>query len=82
VTLFSGVKMGVPGVFENNALPEALNGSLWTLPYEVKMYVVLAVCLALARYNLAPPIIAFVGGCVIILLGTAGLLLVLPRNEF
>ena len=82
VTLFSGVKMGVPGVFEGNAFPQALNGSLWTLPYEVKMYVVLAVCLALARYNLVLPIIVFAGGCVITLLGTAGLLPVLPRNDF
>jgi peptidoglycan/LPS O-acetylase OafA/YrhL len=82
VTLFSGVKMGVPGVFESNALPEALNGSLWTLPYEVKMYVVLALSLAVARYNSALPIIVFVGGCVITLLGTAGLLPVLSRNEF
>jgi peptidoglycan/LPS O-acetylase OafA/YrhL len=82
VTLFSGVKMGVPGVFESNVFPQALNGSLWTLPYEVKMYVVLAVCLALARYNLALPIIALAAGCVITLLGTAGLLPVLPRNEF
>jgi peptidoglycan/LPS O-acetylase OafA/YrhL len=82
VTLFSGVKMGIPGVFESNAFPQALNGSLWTLPYEVKMYVVLAVALAVARYNLALPIIALVGGCVIVLLGTAGLLPVLPRNDF
>ena len=82
VTLFSGVKMGVPGVFESNAFPQALNGSLWTLPYEVKMYVVLAVCLAVARYNLALPVIAFAGGCVITVLGTAGFLPVLPRNEF
>jgi peptidoglycan/LPS O-acetylase OafA/YrhL len=82
VTLFSGVKMGVPGVFESNAFPHALNGSLWTLPYEVKMYVVLAVSLGVARYNLALPIIALVGGCVIVLLGTAGLLPVLPRNDF
>jgi len=82
VTLLSGVKMGVPGVFEGNAFPQALNGSLWTLPYEVKMYVALAVCLALARYNLALPIIVFAGGCVVALLGTAGLLPVLPRAEF
>jgi len=82
VTLFSGVKMGVPGVFESNTFPRALNGSLWTLPYEVKMYVVLAVCLALVRYNLALPIMVFAGGCVVTLLGTAGLLPLLPRNEF
>jgi peptidoglycan/LPS O-acetylase OafA/YrhL len=82
VTLFSGVKMGVPGVFESNAFPQALNGSLWTLPYEVKMYVVLALCLAATRYNLALPIIVFAGAGVITMLGTAGLLPALPRNNF
>jgi peptidoglycan/LPS O-acetylase OafA/YrhL len=82
VTLFSGVKLAVPGVFESNVFPQALNGSLWTLPYEVKMYVVLAVCLAAARYNLVLPIIVFAGVCAIALLGTAGLLPVLPRNDF
>ena len=82
VTLFSDVKMGVPGVFESNAFPQALNGSLWTLPYEVKMYVVLAVCLAVTRYNLVLPIIVFTGGCVITLLGTAGLLPCFPATKF
>ena len=82
VTLFSGVKMGVPGVFESNAFPEALNGSLWTLPYEVKMYVVLALCLAATRYNSALPIMVFAGACVITILGTAGLLPALPRDNF
>jgi peptidoglycan/LPS O-acetylase OafA/YrhL len=82
VTLFSGVKMGVPGVFESNAFPEALNGSLWMLPFEVKMYVVLALCLAAARYNLALPIIVFAGAGVITMFGTAGLLPALPRNNF
>ena len=82
VTLFSGAKMGVPGVFETNAFPEALNGSLWTLPYEVKMYVVLALCLAATRYNLALPIIVFAGAGVFTILGTAGLLPALPRSNF
>jgi peptidoglycan/LPS O-acetylase OafA/YrhL len=64
-TLFFGVKTGVPGVFEGSPFPEALNGSLWSLPYEVKMYVVLALCLAATRYNLAAPIIVFTGAAVI-----------------
>lgn len=33
----------LPGVFESNPLPHAVNGSLWSLPYEVRCYVVLVV---------------------------------------
>lgn len=33
---------GLPGVFTNNSFPNAVNGSLWTLPVEVKMYLLLA----------------------------------------
>src|SRR6185437_4365423 len=52
ITLFTGVKAGVSHpVFAGNVLPNALNGSLWTLPYEVKLYVALAMCVAVLRYN-------------------------------
>jgi peptidoglycan/LPS O-acetylase OafA/YrhL len=33
----------LPGVFETNPYKAAVNGSLWTLPYEVEMYAMLAV---------------------------------------
>lgn len=33
-----GIRYELIGVFENNPYPKAINGSLWTLPYEVKMY--------------------------------------------
>lgn len=33
----------LPGVFENNPLKFSVNGSLWTLPLEVKCYIILAV---------------------------------------
>jgi peptidoglycan/LPS O-acetylase OafA/YrhL len=42
VTLLRGVSYTLPGVFENNPFGQAVNGSLWTLPYEVRMYVLLA----------------------------------------
>lgn len=32
----------LPGVFESNLLPRAVNGSLWTLPYEARLYLVVA----------------------------------------
>lgn len=31
-------RYSLPGVFENNLYPNAVNGSLWTLPIEISMY--------------------------------------------
>lgn len=39
--LISGFKSAPPFVFENNPLPLGMNGSLWTLPWELKMYLLL-----------------------------------------
>ncbi len=36
------IKFTLPGVFAGNPLPNAINGSLWSLPYEIKCYVALA----------------------------------------
>lgn len=43
ITLFSGVKYELPGVFADNPYMNAVNGSLWTLPYEIKMYTYLGI---------------------------------------
>lgn len=47
--LFFGVDYKLPGVFGDIPYKDAVNGSIWTLPAEVRMYVILAFfCVALA----------------------------------
>lgn len=41
-SLFTGASYTLPGVFETNPYKESVNGSLWTLPYEIWMYSTLA----------------------------------------
>lgn len=43
VVLWSKLPLSLPGVFENNPLAPVVNGSLWTLPWELRMYSILAV---------------------------------------
>ena len=40
----------LPGVFLNNPYPEAVNGSLWSLPVEVSMYLLLPVLACIAMF--------------------------------
>ena len=47
--LFSGIPFNLPGVFELNPYKNAVNGSLWSMPYEVKCYVILGVLWASLR---------------------------------
>ena len=50
-TLLFGLDFALPGVFESNTYPKAVNGSLWTLPYEVKLYLLLALVVACFRFD-------------------------------
>ncbi len=38
-SLVFGLKYGLPGVFTHNPFPDVVNGSLWTMFYEVRMYI-------------------------------------------
>lgn len=52
-TMLLVVRQGLPGVFQDNPYPDALNGSLWTLPVEFLCYVSVAMmgCLTLGQRN-------------------------------
>jgi len=58
--LISGFKSAPPNVFENNPFPLGLNGSLWTLPWEIKMYILLGLLAYLARRHLKIGVILIV----------------------
>lgn len=64
--LFFGIDYFLPGVFENNIYPKAVNGSLWTLSYEAKLYLYLAAAGALCFFRkqfLAWGLFAAITGC-------------------
>jgi peptidoglycan/LPS O-acetylase OafA/YrhL len=42
-TLITGVSDTLPGVFHANPYKNSINGSLWSMPYEVRMYAILAI---------------------------------------
>jgi len=50
ITLFYGVEFNLPGVFLDIPYKNAVNGSIWTLPYEVKMYAYLAIFGTFLKY--------------------------------
>lgn len=52
----------LPGVFERNAYPNAVNGALWTLPVEVLMYLIVLL-LGMVRALHARAMVVFLGMC-------------------
>ncbi|MBI5924994.1 MAG: acyltransferase [Aquabacterium sp.] len=54
-TLVTGMGKSLPGLFEHNPFPQAVNGSLWTLKFEIRMYVILGLMWLLIRVLLKMP---------------------------
>jgi peptidoglycan/LPS O-acetylase OafA/YrhL len=48
-TLLHGVAYTLPGVFTTTAYPDAVNGALWSMPYELSMYLILLLLWCLLR---------------------------------
>jgi peptidoglycan/LPS O-acetylase OafA/YrhL len=57
--LLFGLRYELPGVFEANHFARAINGSLWTLPIEVKLYIYLAILTVILRYKPRMMLIAY-----------------------
>lgn len=49
LTLINGVKYELPGVFGDNPYAKAVNGSLWSMHYELRLYLILALLWAAMR---------------------------------
>jgi peptidoglycan/LPS O-acetylase OafA/YrhL len=48
--IFLYITYSLPGVFNTNIYPNAVNGSLWSLPVEVLMYILLPIIISIGKW--------------------------------
>lgn len=58
---FQEVQFELPGVFVGNPAERGVNGSLWTLPYEIALYVVIGFAMCAARDRAVRLVLATLG---------------------
>lgn len=80
-TLITGVTWSLPGVFHGNPYKDVVNGSLWTLPYEIYMYEILATVWIVLWVVKASRVRLF-HIAILTAVGTAGVLLLVGRFTF
>ncbi len=78
MTLITGVVYYLPGVFETNPYKGAVNGSLWTMFHELKMYIFLAIFWALCGLTKKNNIQVF-RGVIVVSAIVAGVLVLVYR---
>lgn len=54
------MQYGIPGIFDKNPYPSAINGSLWSLPYEAAFYIALSTCFLLRKRLITSKVLLFV----------------------
>lgn len=65
-TVLTGVKFKLEGVFADNPMDRVVNGSLWTLPFELRCYLLLALVWWIATFAKAEPLRRFTQYVVIV----------------
>ncbi len=63
--IFLHISFYLPGVFEHNHVPNAVNGSLWSLPVEFFMYILVAIFAQGKEYMKYVVLIAFLIFCIL-----------------
>jgi peptidoglycan/LPS O-acetylase OafA/YrhL len=58
-TLFFKIAYPLPGVFETNPYPNVVNGSLWSMKHEVRLYALLALAWAMASFSKKNKLLSF-----------------------